>query len=144
MIISIQKITAAQTYSIRLSVLRNKIALPHQFEGDLDLNTFHLGAFVENKLVGIATFMQRDNPLLKGRQYQLRGMATLPEFRAKGVGAKLIQTSIKILKEKNTELLWCNAREVAYPFYKKQGFVVLGKPYTINLIGLHYVMYKTV
>ena len=46
----IKLILAQETYSIRKEVLRKEFPdEPHQFKGDLDQGTFHLGYFYENK-----------------------------------------------------------------------------------------------
>ena len=49
-----------------------------------------------------------------------------------------------ILKEKDTVLVWCNARVKAIDFYKKQGFTIHGDKFDIPLIGAHYMMYKPI
>lgn len=139
---SIKKITAEETYFIRKEVLRKGIKKPYQFDGDLDKETFHLGAFYNNELVGVATFMNRDCNLLKGNQYQLRGMATLTKVRGFGLGNLLIENATKLLIEKGNDVLWCNAREVALNFYLKNGFEISGKSFEIDEIGTHYRMYK--
>ncbi len=84
--IKIKNISTQDTYEIRLIVLRKNIDLPYKFEGDNDKDTFHLGAFYQNELVGIATFMKNTIYSELEEQYQLRGMATLPKVRGKGAG----------------------------------------------------------
>lgn len=142
--ITIQKITAAATYEIRLEVLRKNIDLPYQFEGDDAESTFHLGAYDAEKLIGIATFMERSGIANKKRQYQLRGMATLPKARGKGAGKLLITAAIEELQQRNIELLWCNAREVALPFYTKLQFEVVGDDFIVPKVGKHYKMQRIV
>lgn len=138
----IKKITIEDTYFIRKKVLRKGIDKPYKFNGDFDENTFHLGAINKGKLVGVATFMKRKNDLINGNQYQLRGMATLEEVRGLGYGNMLLAESFEILKSKNINTLWCNAREIALGFYKRNGFRVIGEPFDIASIGKHYVLYK--
>ena len=78
---------------------------------------------------------------MKGKNtYQLRGMAVEVEQQRKGVGQLLLQSACKLLKDADTSVLWCNAREVAVDFYKKQGFVVISAKFEIPNIGAHYVM----
>ena len=48
--IEVKKITAIETYDIRLEVLRKNIPLPFEFKGDFDDDTFHLGAFKNGAL----------------------------------------------------------------------------------------------
>lgn len=140
--IEIKEISPEQTYEIRLEVLRKGIDLPVQFSGDTDSETFHLGLFENNKLVGISSFMKTNNSLFNVKQYQLRGMATIPETRGKGYGKALLKYAIEMLKDKKMAILWCNAREVALQFYLKLGFKIKGESFDIPNIGIHYVLYK--
>ena len=143
--IEIKKITAEQTYAIRLEILRKGINKPYQFDGDFDQETFHLGAFVENELVGVSTFVKNNSNLFSEvNQYQLRGMATLHKVRGKGVGVKLLNTSIGELKKMKTTILWCNAREVALGFYSKLNFKIIGEKFMVDQIGNHYLMYLSI
>ncbi len=69
-------------------------------------------------------------------------MATLDEYQGKGLGKELILKVEEVLKEKNVDVLWCNARVVALGFYKKLGFKIKGSKFDILLIGYHYEMLK--
>lgn len=71
-------------------------------------------------------------------------MAVLKAYQGKGLGKLLLVQGEKLLSEKNTKIIWCNAREVAVNFYKKSGYQIIGEPFNITDIGLHYTMYKTV
>jgi predicted GNAT family N-acyltransferase len=141
--ISTKKILAKETYGIRLKVLRHGIDLPYQFQEDLDAETFHVGAFLNDNLVGVSSFMKSSHVLFADKnQYQLRGMAILPEARGKGCGKELIDFTVQSLQHKDVSILWCNAREVAVNFYEKRGFSIIGKPFITPQIGMHYIMYK--
>ncbi len=139
----IKEIQAAETYALRIEVLRNGISKNYKFEGDNDKSSFHIGAYYKNKPIGICTFIKRTYPSIHNKHaYQLRGMAVHPEHQKKGVGKKMIRYSIELLLSKDCPILWCNAREVAVGFYKRIGFQCIDKPFNIPGIGLHYVMYK--
>lgn len=140
--IEVKHIQAEETYAIRLEVLRQNIPLPYKFNGDFDKDTFHLGAYLNNELVGVATFMKNNSKQFSGLQYQLRGMATLDKVRGKGAGKKIMQRAFTILKAKSVNCLWCNARVIAVPFYEKLGLQTIGNQFNINYVGPHYVMYK--
>ena len=141
--IEIRKIQPEETYEIRLEVLRKGMNLPVQFSGDTDIETFHLGIFENHKLKGICSFMETTNALFKVSQFQLRGMATLPDVRGKGFGKLLLLKGIELLKNKGTKTLWCNARINALPFYIKLGFLQKGESFNIPQVGEHYKLYKT-
>ena len=139
--IEIKRLNVAETYNIRKEILRKNIDLTYTFTGDLDKDTFHLGLFLNNQLIGIVSFMKFMYSDIKGSQYQLRGMATLHEFQGRGYGNKLIQFGLDILKEKQIDYIWCNARITAIHFYQKSGFQIIGKQFEIPKIGGHFVMY---
>ena len=110
------------------------------FEGDNSYDTFHLGYLADNIIRSVATFMRNDFFPEDGEGYQLRGMATHPDFGGRGYGAALINFAIDYLKEYNTDYLWCNARSTAAPFYKKIGFISESPEFDIPGIGFHYEM----
>ena len=143
----IRKISAEETYPVRQQVLRPlRPAREIFFEGDLEPKTFHIGFFDANEIVGVATYVDRKNPFFEAPlQYQLRGMAVLPDYRGKNIGEALLLHGEKLLKNKNSEiLLWFNAREVAIDFYKKYGYQAIGDPFMIPNVCMHIVMYKKI
>jgi predicted GNAT family N-acyltransferase len=140
--IQIKEISARETFPIRLEVLRKNIALPYEFNGDFDSETFHLGAFKDEELIAVSSYMNASNSNFEGNQYQLRGMATLKAYQGFGAGKLMLQQAFLILKERNTKVLWCNARIAAVNFYLKQGFKTFGEKFEISLVGVHYVMFK--
>ena len=136
----IKQIQATDTYPLRLSVLKTCEEYIYQYKGDFDRDTLHFGVFISNEIVGIVSLMKATNPQLKGTQMQLRGMAVSSLFQDKGIGAKLVAHCISTVKENGLDILWCNAREKARNFYKKQGFKILGNPFFIEHVGIHYLM----
>ena len=140
--IDIKFISTEETYEIRREILRRNISLTEKNEDDFNETTFHLGAFIDGNLLSVATFMQNDHHYFSGFQYRLRGMATLDEHQGKGLGKGLIIKAVEVLKEKEVDVLWCNARVGALEFYKKLGFKTKGSIFDIPPIGDHYEMYK--
>lgn len=136
----IKKIKTEDTYLIRKEVLRKGIDLPYKFVGDFDVETYHLGAFFNDKQVGIVTLMKSENNNFVGNQYQLRGMATLTEVRGKGIGKKIVNEALSLLRNDEVTTLWCNAREEASSFYKGLGFNIVGESFIVEKVGVHYVM----
>ena len=141
----IKEITAQDTYPVRHPVLRKgKPITTCAFQGDTLASTIHLGFFLEEHLVGVATFLDQQHVLFKElNQYQLRGMAILEEHQKKGFGIQLLKAGEALLKIKNTERLWFNARAHATSFYQKLGYVKVGDEFNIPDIGAHYLMTKT-
>jgi len=140
---TVKQITAAQTYAVRHPVLRagrpvETCAMP----GDDAEDTFHLGLFDAENLIGVVTFMNAAKPQFTGKQYQLRGMAVLNTYQGKGLGNLLVAEGEARLKAQGYDLLWCNARIKALNFYTRKGFKIEGEPFEIEPIGTHYLLYK--
>lgn len=69
-------------------------------------------------------------------------MGVLDEFQKNGYGNLIIEYAEALLKKKNINILWCNAREIAVNFYNKNGFQITGSPFNIETVGKHYTMFK--
>lgn len=141
---TIKQITAKETHSVRHPVLREgKPIETCIFVGDDLKTTIHYGLFYNEKLIAVASFFKNKNNLLsEEHQVQLRGMAVINEFQEKGIGKLLLEHAERELKKLQTTILWCNARETATIFYKKCNFQIIGSPFNIESIGIHYVMFK--
>lgn len=133
--------------------LRHQVLRPHQslsdciFDTDSREGTFHLGAFVENQLVCIASFVKASHEGLPSifpgtLQFQLRAMATLPEFRQMGIGRLVVTEGEMRIKALGAEYLWCRGRVNVQGYYEKIGFTAHGEVFDYPPIGLHIVMYK--
>lgn len=141
----LKNIASTETYAVRHPVLRQgKPIETCSFEGDLHPESFHLGVYANNRLVGVASYLKNIHVDFLGEQYQLRGMAVLPEFQQNGFGEMLFKAGENQLREKKADLLWFNAREIAKNFYLKQNCIVLGEPYEIKGVGMHYLMIKEI
>lgn len=141
---SIQSIHAEDTYPIRHHILR-----PHQsraecqYPGDLEAATFHLGARIGHKLVGIASVYHEPQPKTDnsapGEAYRLRGLATIEAYRGFGIGQALLELCIQRVRKHQGNRLWCNARTSALAFYRKSGFEACSEVFDIPGIGPHQV-----
>ncbi|HEV8292374.1 MAG TPA: GNAT family N-acetyltransferase [Tepidisphaeraceae bacterium] len=127
---------------LRHVVLRE--GLPREaaiFEGDEAATSHHFAAFANGTCVGCASFHLNQ---WEGKPaYQLRGMATAPEFRSGGIGTEMLRLAEETLKKSGTiRQLWCNARTPALNFYKKQGWKVISEEFFIPTAGPHFKMTK--
>ena len=140
-------IASKETYPLRLKVLWPHKNSLNECGIDVDdlAGTFHVGAFKNDELVSIGTFLVQNNEKFKEKtQYRLRAMATSPKVRGENFGKKVIDFALDELKNRKVELLWCDAREVALGFYEKMGFTIVGDFYNVPLIGPHKLMYKKI
>lgn len=141
---SIKQITYRETFPVRHPVLRpGKPVESCIFDGDDLPSTIHLGVFNDERAVGVLSIFEMKTLLLDGeKQFQLRGMAVLPEYQKKGLGELLMQGAEDTIAAKGGKVIWFNAREVAVGFYEKMGYAITGEPFSIGDIGIHYVMYR--
>jgi predicted GNAT family N-acyltransferase len=137
----IKKIQPTDTYKLRLKVLKTCDDYIYKYQGDFDDDTSHFGAFENDINIGIVSLMTQKNPLFKGKQMQLRGMAVLDNLQSRGVGKRLVDEVIVESKKYQTDIIWCNAREHVVDFYKKQGFKISGERFYIEHVCYHYIMY---
>lgn len=142
--LEVRKIKPELTYKLRHKVLR-----PHQsiedckYDTDQEAGAFHVGAYYQDRLISIASFCIEKNPDFSiERQYRLRGMATLEEFRTLGAGRSLVAYAENLIKEQGIELLWCKARTSVQEYYHKLGFTIHGEVFDYPPIGPHIVMFK--
>ena len=144
--VNITQVDADKVRPLRHSELRNgqdfsTTSLLEDYKED----TFHLACIVDDKIVTCATFYPDKFIKIKSNKaYRLRGMATDSQFQRKGYASDLMEESIKELKKRDCDMLWCNARIVAVDFYKSVGFKIIGDLFNIKGIGLHYYMYKEI
>ena len=139
-------IKTAETYPLRLLVLRpGGVIEDTHFANDRLEGSFHLGVFLDEVIVSVGSFYPEKHDALKGwKQYRLRGMATHPVHQGKGAGEKLMRFAIDHLHAQKADLLWCNARIKAVPFYERLGLVVEGDAFEIAGIGTHYLMHRKI
>lgn len=132
------------TYPLRHQMLRPHGTLSDcVFKGDDDDLTFHLGAFLDGKLVSVASFYFENKDIFEAahpHQYRLRGMATSPDFQGRGLSSALLKTAFPLIKQNQCTLLWCNARVSAEGFYEKVGFSGHGDIFAMPGIGDHRLM----
>ena len=115
------------------------------YKEDRISSTIHLAAIVKDTIVSCATFYrEKNNHIAHKNSFRLRGMATEEKFRKKGFGKLLLKTAEKIISEKGSNNLWCNARIKAVPFYLSCGYKIFGQLFNIQDIGPHYMMYKNI
>ncbi len=142
----IRPIAAVETRPLRRQLLR-----PHQaieelvYTGDGDADSLHAGAFLDGRLVGIASIHREPFPGdPTPSAWQLNGMATLPEVRGEGYGAALIAACLAHIGRHGGEILWCSGRTSALGFYEKMGFRREGAEYFVPGTGPHFLLWRPV
>lgn len=141
----IKKIPWQETLDLRSRVLRPGLPIREaQFKGDDAPETIHYGVFEGGQILGVATFFPETFPELKAKNpFRLRGMAVDPARRRTGAGRALLEFAEKELSARSVDLIWFNAREVAFPFYLALGYEFCGGLFDLPGVGPHKVMFKT-
>ncbi|MDR7000139.1 GNAT family N-acetyltransferase [Neobacillus niacini] len=142
--LKVRKIQPEMTYDLRHQVLR-----PHQtiedckYDTDYEACAFHVGAFYQGTLISIASFCAENSPDFSiEKQYRLRAMATLEEFRKLGAGRAVVSYAEELLKEQGIDFLWCKGRTTVKEYYMRLGFKAHGEVFDYPPIGPHIVMIK--
>ena len=96
-------IKASETWEIR-----HKVMWPDQpFEFvklEEDNLGLHFGVFDQDRLVSIVScFIVAD-------ELQFRKLATLDDYQGQGIASLLLNSVLKLAKEKSLKRVWCNAR----------------------------------
>lgn len=139
----IRFIPVEEVLAIRNEVLREgRLTLDEcRFPGDEAEGSFHLGYFDGEELACIASFHHKQYGEYKGKAYQLRGMATLANYRGKGFGNQLVNFAITYMRGQKVNYVWCNARKIAIRFYQNLGFEIISDEFDVPGIGPHHVLY---
>jgi GNAT superfamily N-acetyltransferase len=143
--LEIRAITAGETLDLRHPILRPGLSRETAiFPGDDAPTSRHFGAFLEGRLVGVATI--HFAPLLDRPDfdpaYQVRGMAVLEEVRGQGAGSALLAACVEEAVRGGGQWLWCNARTPAAGFYAWHDFQIQGGIFDIPTAGPHYRMIR--
>jgi GNAT superfamily N-acetyltransferase len=133
---------------LRQSVLRpGRPAEESVFPGDDDPRTLHIGAGLGpgGEIVAVGTLLAEAPPWpvpdeLSVRCWRIRGMATHPEVRGRGIGATVLAELLRRAALGGSALVWCNARVPALSFYARAGFTPVGAPFEAPGIGPHQAM----
>jgi SAM-dependent methyltransferase/GNAT superfamily N-acetyltransferase len=137
-------VRAAQVRALRGEVLRaGQPADATVFAGDDEPDTLHLAVFDGGGIVGVASVLREAfPPRPSASAWRIRGMASTPQTRGRGIGTALLARCERHAREHAAALLWCTARVRARSLYERGGMTVLGEPFDIPPIGEHYLMFK--
>ena len=125
MALTIFDIAATDTLDLRGRILRG--GSDHGGFPDDDLEgTFHLGAREGEAIVGVATFVPREDGV-----WQLRGMAVEEDRQGEGIGTAILDEAASRLRRAGARLVWANGRDTALGFYERAGWVVVGDGYVL-------------
>jgi GNAT superfamily N-acetyltransferase len=143
---TVRRARADEVVALRHAVLRPHAALTDAvFPGDDGPVAAHFCAEDgDGKIIGVASVWPEAPPWAPESTgaWHLRGMATDPVWRGRGVGAAVLAALTDHVTTAGGQLLWCNARAKAVPFYRRAGFNTRGEGWEVPVIGPHVAMTK--
>jgi ribosomal protein S18 acetylase RimI-like enzyme len=112
------------------------------YTGDDAPETLHVGAFLDDALVGIASIYQSPPPdTSNAGAWRLRSMAVAPHLQRRGCGSALLRACLNHAAAQGGTMVWCYARSEAVSFYLAHGFQTVSEEFEIPDVGLHYTMH---
>jgi GNAT superfamily N-acetyltransferase len=132
---AVRAVDPAQTRLLRQRVLR-----PHESVQELASHeppgVHAVGAFDGDELIAVGFVCPDGGP----GEWRVRGMATVPEHRGRGVGAAILAALVEHARAQGATRVWCNARTPALSLYARAGFEPESDEFDIPGIGPHVVM----
>ncbi len=122
---------------LRYRILRVPLGLEFTTdELEKDKQDVHLGLFENDKILACITLTRSENKRMKMRQ-----VAVEEAEQGKGLGRKLSAAGEKYALENGFEIMFCNARKTAVPFYESMGYQIVSDEFVeVNIA--HYTMEK--
>jgi len=137
--VEVRAVDPAQTRPLRQRVLR-----PHESLEELASHeppgVHAVGAFDGGELVAVGFVCPDGEP----GDWRVRGMATAPEHRGRGIGAAILDALVEHARSQGATRVWCNARTPALGLYTRAGFEPESDEFDIPAIGPHFVMARRV
>ncbi len=145
----VERVEVERVLALRQAVLRPHLGPQQRFElpDDRLESTLCLGAVLsDGTVVGTARLTREPPPFdaRAQRSWRLRGMATAPSFRRRGVGSAIMRVLGAHVSAEGGGVLWCNARLAAVGFYEQGGLRRWGEVWDEPEIGPHVVMWTEV
>jgi GNAT superfamily N-acetyltransferase len=142
--VRIEVVPGSSTRALRRAVLRPGWPEDAAMHGDDNPDAVHIGAFDDDgSLVGTCLVLPRPfprQPDLPGA-WQLRGMATAPERRSTGIGARVLSAAEREVARRGGHLVWCEARTTAVAFYRQHDYAIDGPEFSHAETGIpHFLM----
>ena len=128
-IVEIRSIIAEEAQPLRAAILRPGLPFEESvYPQDKDPEAMHLGAYVDNELVTVASIFHEPLPGdANPKAWRLRGMVTMPELQRHGYGRAVLLKCIEHVARHGGSVLWCNARIDAVEFYRSLQFETIGE-----------------
>ncbi len=133
---SVGPVSPDQTRPLRQAVLR-----PHHAPAELAAHepprAFAVGAFGDGGELQAVGLVGPDG---EPGSWRVRGMATAPEARGRGLGTAVLDALVGHATAHGARRVWCNARTPARSLYERAGFRAVSEEFELPEIGPHVKM----
>lgn len=133
--VSVRAVSLEQTRLLRQTVLRPHETL-EELAGHEPPQGFAVGAFDADELVAVG-FVTPDGG---AGAWRIRGMATVPWARGRGIGAAVLDALLEHAVTHGARRIWCNARTPARSLYERAGLRAVSDEFELPQIGPHLLM----
>ncbi len=124
-----------ETRPLRQAILRPHLAIDEMVESE-PADAFAIGAFEREGLVAVGLIGPEGDP----GWWRVRGMATAPSARGRGVGSAVLDALLAHAREHNARGVWASVRVPARTLYERAGFRVDSEQFEVPHIGPHVIM----
>lgn len=123
-----------QLVDLRRQILRLPLGLNFTLQDlEEEYNQVHLAAIEHGNVLGGLLLVD------EGDKYKLRQMCVAENQQGKSIGSNLLDAAKKLALSYDKIQIYCHAREIAIPFYLKNGYEVYGEKF--EEVGIpHYKM----
>jgi GNAT superfamily N-acetyltransferase len=138
--VEVRAVAPDEVRPLRHAVLRPRETLAGMaWPGDDDPRTLHVAA--GDPPVAVATVTPEPHPHApRDGDFRVRGMATAPSHRGRGLGAALLARLLDHAAAQGGTRAWCWARVGARGLYARAGFLPEGDVVELDHIGPHVLM----
>ena len=130
---TIGPVDGARTRELRRSVLRPELPVGAPLPGDERDDIVHFAATdADGDVLSTCMVFVEACPWdpAPGTPWHLRQMATAPEARGLGLAGRVLAGVVDHIAAHGGGVLWCNARELAVPMYRRGGLIGEGEIFT--------------
>ena len=125
------------TVALRDSILRRPLGLHFQAEElDAEKDSRHIACYRRGRLVACLVL----RPAADG-DVRMRQVAVVPELQGQGIGKALVEYAEASARKLGFRRMVLHAREMAVPFYERQGYSRIGERFEEATIP-HWAMEK--
>ena len=134
----IRPVEAADIEPLRAALLRGE---EEPGEGSRPVESFHVGGYREESLVGFASIVRHRIPGSRDPSaWEIRGIAVDYGHRGYGLGGLLLRRCLDHAAARGARVVWCRIPAGAYGFFERFGFSRHGDPFEVAGRGPHYTV----